>query len=100
MSEFIVDILRTNPLGAAYLRTETYNDEEEALRSADKLTSDPSVIEVTVRMDNGRRSSTLSIWSRTTAGYCRAAKQTKLVPSKLCGGTTPPAGSNAGPKTL
>ena len=100
MPEYVVDVLRRNPQGAPYLRTESFLTEDAALSSADRYTSDPQVIEVTVHMDTGRRSVTLSIWSRTSAGYCRATRQTKLIQSEPCGGTTLPAGVNAGNQTI
>ena len=96
MAEFIVDILRMNPLGAPYLRTERYATREDALRFAEGLIADCQVIEIAVRTNEGRRFTVLRTWKRTSAGNCRTARQTTLFPSQPCGGSTLPTGENAG----
>ena len=96
MARFTVEYVRSNPLSQQYSRAETELSEGSAIERMRALTSDPQVLSVVVYREEGRRRTTLASWSRNPAGNCRTARQTTLFPPQPCGGSTPPAGGNAG----
>lgn len=96
MAGFTVEYVRSNPLAQQYIRTETELSEGSAIERMGVLTSDPQVLSVVVYREDGCRRTTLASWTRNSAGNCRTARQTTLFPPQPCGGSTPPAGGNAG----